>query len=52
MSCPFIGKAIVLAALCISATTLEVTGHEADGLWFVIVCWVIFGSWDYKDHEE
>jgi len=40
-----IGKGIALAALCISAAWLEVNNKEADGLWFLIVTWIVFGSW-------
>lgn len=40
-----IGKGIAMAALIGSAVYLEMHGKEVGGLWFLIVLWVIFGSW-------
>lgn len=40
-----VGKGIAMAALIGAAVYLEMNGKEAGGLWFLIVLWVIFGSW-------
>jgi len=37
-----IGEAIGFSALVASATYLEASGHEAGGLWGLIVLWAIF----------
>lgn len=41
-----VGKGIAFAGLCIGAAWLEVTGHEASGLWLVVVLWWLFGDFD------
>lgn len=41
----YIGKGIAFAALCASATVLEIHGINARGLWFLIVLSAVFGRW-------
>jgi hypothetical protein len=43
-----VGEGIAFAALCAAATWLEVAGHEASGLWIVVVIWAVFGDWGQK----
>lgn len=40
-----IGKGIAMAAMIGAAAYLEIHGKEADGLWLLIIAWIIFGSW-------
>lgn len=40
-----VGKGIAMAALIGAAVYLEMNGKPTGGLWFLIVIWVIFGSW-------
>lgn len=48
----FIGKGIAFASLVAGATWLELSGKESGGLWFVIVMWVLFGTWNDKKGDD
>lgn len=48
----FLGKGIAFASLVAAATCLELNGKGASGLWFLIVVWVIFGSWNYTKGDD
>lgn len=39
-------KATVLIALIAAAVMLELKDKTTDGLWTLIVLWIIFGSWN------
>lgn len=43
-----LGKGLAFAALVAAATALELNGKEASGLWFLVVIWVIFGTWQHS----
>jgi len=40
----FIGAGIAFAGLCIAAAWLEINDKDADGLWIILVLWLIFGN--------
>lgn len=47
-----IAKAIALVALITAATILEMNGHEASGLWIVVVLWMLFGEWGTTTNSD
>lgn len=40
-----IGQGIAMAGLAVSAAWLEVSGNSADGLWIVLVLWILLANW-------
>ncbi len=44
----FLGKGLAFAALVAAATALELNSKEADGLWLLVVIWVICGTWQHS----
>lgn len=44
-----IGQGIAMAGLAASAAWLEVSGNRADGLWLVLVLWIVFADWGYSE---
>jgi hypothetical protein len=48
----FIGQGLAFCSLVIVATVLELHDKEADGLWLLVVVWVIFGTWTHSKKCE
>ncbi|HBO4355065.1 TPA: hypothetical protein L4U31_002822 [Pseudomonas aeruginosa] len=52
MSTKNIGIALVIFALVVAATLLELGGHRSSGLWFLIVLMALFTGWETKSDQS
>lgn len=42
----FIAQVIAFSALVLASALLEINGKNADGLWVLVVLWIIGGTWN------
>lgn len=48
----YIAQSAAFAALAICATVLEIYDKDVDGLWIVLVLWVLLGEWYDKKEKS